>query len=144
MAEAERSIEVNVEPKDLYKIIVDFERYSEFIPEMKRVTILSKSKNRVEAEFEVNLIKTVRYTLILDLKPHREVSWTLKEKGFLKVNDGRWTLEPIDKGKRTRATYWVRMDMGLVPSAVLKPLLQVNFPRMLGQFKKRAESLARG
>ena len=54
MPEAERSIEVNTKPKVLYDIIADFERYSEFVPEMKRATVLAKSKNQMEVEFEVS------------------------------------------------------------------------------------------
>jgi len=142
MPEAERSIEVDVKPKVLYDIISDFERYPEFIPEMKKVKILEKSKNRIVAEYEVSMIKTIRYTLVLDLKPNKEVSWSLKEKGFFKVNDGKWTLESLDKGKRTKATYWLRLDMGFVPGKIMKMLLEVNFPKMLTQFKNRAESLA--
>ena len=141
MAEAERSVEVNVPPKALYDVIVDFERYPDFIPENKAVRILSQTKTTMEAAFEVSLIKKVNYTILLQMKPGKEVSWTLKEKGFFKVNDGKWTLEPIDGGKRTKATYWVKIDMGLVPGAILKTLLEVNFPKMLGQFKHRAESL---
>jgi ribosome-associated toxin RatA of RatAB toxin-antitoxin module len=64
--------------------------------------------------------------------------------GSFKSNEGGWTLEPIDGGRRTRATYEVDLDVGMfVPGSVMKTIVEQDLPRTLAAFKGRAEGLAR-
>ena len=141
MAVARRSVEVDVPPKKFYQVVVDFENYPEFVNGVYSVICLKESAMNPQVQFEIKLIKKVSYILDFDNVPGKSVRWTLAKKGFFKKNDGSWELEPLDKGKRTRATYTVDIEMGLVPGSILKTITEVNFPKMLGEFKKRAESL---
>lgn len=139
---AQASIVVDVPPEKFFKVISDFESYPEFVPEVKKVKILERAENTVKAEFEVFLIKTIKYALVLNLKPPSELSWTLLEKGFFKQNDGSWELKPIEKGKKTEATYTVELSFGmLVPKPIITMLTSQQLPQMLKRFKERAETL---
>jgi hypothetical protein len=42
-----------------------------------------------------------------------------QEKGDLKSVDGSWTLEDLGDG-RTRATYWMKVDLGRMLGAVIR------------------------
>ncbi len=142
MPAVSRSVEIDVSPKVFYEVVTDFESYPEFLPEVKRVKVLRHEEDVWEAEFEVSMIKTIKYTLELTGKPGKELSWTLKS-GFFKKNDGSWKLRSLDKGKRVEATYSVDIEVGMfVPKAIIDKLVEISFPKMLQQFKERAESLA--
>ena len=133
---------IDVPPEKFFEVIADFEKYPEFIPEVKRAKVLEKKGNKLKVEYEVSVIKTIRYTLELTLEPPNRLSWTLAEKGFFKQNDGAWELKSIDGGKRTEATYTVEIAFGiLVPKAIIKTLVSQNLPQMLKRFKERAESI---
>ena len=143
MAVSERSIEIDVPPKKLYDILVDFAKYSEFVDGALGAQTLQPSDKNPRVRMDIRIIKKISYVLDFDLVPGKSVKWTLAEKGFFKKNDGSWTLEPLDKGKRTKATYRVDLAIAslLVPDSILKQLNEINFPKMLGEFKKRAEGM---
>jgi ribosome-associated toxin RatA of RatAB toxin-antitoxin module len=141
MAVSERSIEIDVPPKKFYEIVVDFAKYAEFVDGAIGAETLKASEKNPRVRMDIKIIKKISYVLDFDLVPGKSVKWTLAEKGFFKKNDGSWTLEALDKGKRTRATYRVDLEIAslLVPDAILKQLNEISFPKMLGEFKKRAE-----
>ena len=139
---AKASEVIDVPPEKFFKVISDFEKYPEFIPEVKGVKILEKKKNEVTAEFEISLIKNIKYVLKLTFDPPHRLSWTLAEKGFFKQNDGAWELEPLEGGKKTKATYIVEIGVGMfVPKSIVNMLVGQSLPQMLKRFKERAESL---
>ena len=139
MPETTQSIEVDVSPAKLFKIIVDFEKYPEFVTGISAVKTLKESEKNPQVQFDIRIIKKISYLLDFAIVKNKTVEWWLAKKGFFKVNNGKWILTPLDKGKRTKASYVVELEMGLVPSSILKTLNEVNMPKMLGEFKKRAE-----
>jgi len=141
MPKTERNIIINAPPEKCYQVIADIDRYPEFVTETKGVKIIKReSKDKVQAEFTVKVIKEVSYTLNLWGVPGKSWQWTLV-KGFMKKNDGAWFLKDLGKG-RTEATYAVDVEFGmLVPSSIVKMLQENQLPKMLETFKKRIESL---
>jgi ribosome-associated toxin RatA of RatAB toxin-antitoxin module len=141
MPKTERTIIINAPPEKCYEVIVDLERYPDFVTETKGVKIIKREgKNKVQAEFTVKVIKEVSYTLDLWGVPNKSWDWKLV-KGFMKKNNGGWRLKDLGQG-RTEATYNVDVEFGLlVPSAVIKMLQENQLPKMLETFKKRIESL---
>ena len=138
MAEAEQSILIHAPIKAVYDVVADFESYPEFQPEVKKVSLHKKGK-AVLADFEVSLIKTVRYTIKLNMKPHSKIEWSFVSGDFFKDNHGGWTFEEEGKNK-TRATYKIEVEVGMfIPSMVVKKLVAQNLPSMLEKFKKRIE-----
>jgi len=136
---AQRSIEIDVPPKKVYQVITDFAAYPEFVADVNEVKLIKSGKDEWEAEFGVKIVKQISYTIKLTGKPGKSLEWTLV-KGFMKKNDGGWLLEPLDGGKRTKATYTVDIEFGLlVPKALINTVMEANFPKMLNAFKKRCE-----
>lgn len=145
MPAVEKSIDVNCDPKRFYEIITDFERYHEFVPGLKKAKVLEKKGEvyRVEQHVEV-LKKTVAFTLRLEGKPGKSLTWTLEKGDLLKANDGGWTIEKKGKDGLT-ATYKLDLEVGmLVPKAIVNTLASADLPRMLEAFKARAEAPAAG
>jgi hypothetical protein len=59
----------------------------------------------------------------------------------LKVNTGSWTLEPIDGGKRTLATYQLLTDPGgSIPKFIANKANTTALPELFARVRKRAEA----
>jgi ribosome-associated toxin RatA of RatAB toxin-antitoxin module len=141
MPGASTSIVMDVPAKVIYEVVSDFESYPEFLPDVKKTSVTKKGKG-VQAEFEISVIKTIRYTLDFSLVPNKKVTWSFVKGDVFKDNSGEWIFEEVKKGQ-TKVTYSVDVDFGLfVPSLITKKLVGSNLPTMMKRFKERAESLA--
>jgi hypothetical protein len=59
----------------------------------------------------------------------------------LKVNTGSWTLEPLDGGKRTMATYQLLTDPGgSIPKFIANKANTTALPELFARVRKRAEA----
>lgn len=140
MAGATRTIVINAPPEKVFDVITQFERYPEFLPEVKRIRVLERRDNEAKVQYEVDVVKTIRYTILARSERPKRMSWTFVEGEVMKDNKGSWVLEPEGEG-RTRVTYTVEMALGpLVPKAIINTLVDSSLPRMLDAFKRRAES----
>jgi coenzyme Q-binding protein COQ10 len=139
MAGATRSIIINAPPEKLFDIIANYDRYGEFLPEVKKIWTSDRQGNQVKVHYEVNVVKTIRYTLLVKEERPTRMSWSFVEGEVMKDNKGSWVLEPDGEG-RTKATYTVEMALGpLVPKAIINGLVDQSLPKMLDAFKRRAE-----
>lgn len=140
MAGATRSIVINAPPDKVFDVITDYEKYGQFLSEVKKVKTSDRQGNQVTLHYEVDLIKTVRYSIRVTEERPKKMSWTFIEGEVMKDNKGSWVLEPEGEGK-TRATYTVEVAVGpLVPKAILNGLVDSSLPKMLESFKRRAEA----
>lgn len=140
MPGAETSIIVNVPAKKIYEVVSDFASYPDFHSEVKKVRIHKKGKH-LTADFEISVIKTIRYTLNFHLTPNKKIAWDFVEGDIFKDNHGYWLFEEEDKNK-TKATYHIEVNFGfMVPSLITNKLVGHNLPAMMKKFKQRAESL---
>src|SRR5215211_5868527 len=139
MAAATRSIVINAPVEKVFRIVTDYDRYAEFLPEVKRVSTSDRSGNRVKVHYEVEVIKRIKYTLEMTEERPLRVMWSFVEGELMKDNRGAWSLEPAGEGT-THATYAIEMAFGpLVPKVIVKALVETSLPKMLDAFKKRAE-----
>jgi ribosome-associated toxin RatA of RatAB toxin-antitoxin module len=139
MAEATRSIVIDAPVEKVFQVITDYDHYAEFLPEVRRIHTSDRKGNEVKVHYELEVMKTIRYTLKMQEHAPARVQWSFVEGEFMKDNRGSWTLEPAGEGK-TRATYAIEMKFGaLVPNAIVKVLVETSLPKMLDAFKKRAE-----
>ncbi|MEL6345559.1 MAG: SRPBCC family protein [Myxococcota bacterium] len=140
MPGAERSIVINTSPEVLYDVIADYARYPEFLKDISKVTVEEQTDDASVVTFELNLIKTVRYTIRLSGDRPRTVSWTFVRSNILKSNTGGWVLEDLGNNQ-TRATYRLDVSVGMfVPKRIVSTLTGTTLPTTLDAFKRRAES----
>ncbi len=139
MAEASRTIVIDAPIEKVFQTISDYDHYAEFLPEVKRIHTSDRKGNEVKVHYEVEVMKTIRYTLKMQEHAPNRVQWTFVEGEVMKDNHGSWTLEEAGEGK-TKATYSIEMKLGaLVPNTIVKALVENSLPKMLDAFKKRAE-----
>jgi ribosome-associated toxin RatA of RatAB toxin-antitoxin module len=141
MAGATRSIIINAPVEKCYSIISDYERYSEFLPEVKRTRTANRRGNEVDVHYEAEVVKIIKYTVHIKEDRPSGLSWTLLEGEFMKENRGGWVLEAEGEG-RTRATYNIAVEVGLlVPKTIINVLVDTQLPKLLENFKKRIETM---
>jgi coenzyme Q-binding protein COQ10 len=140
MAGATRSIVINAPVEKVFDVITQYEKYGEFLSEVKEVRTSGRQGNEVNVHYKIDVVKTIKYTIRAKEERPTRMSWTFVEGEFMKDNKGHWLLEPAGEGK-TKATYTVEMALGaLVPKSVVNALVETSLPKMLEAFKRRAES----
>lgn len=125
---------------DFYKIISDYERYPEFLSEVKSCHVIKTEGNRKLVEYTVSVIKTFKYSLWMAESSSKELTWELAGGDLFKESNGFWRLE--DEAGKTRAIYHVDAHFKVfVPSPIAKALVQVNLPTMMSSYHKRVSEL---
>jgi len=140
MPGASRSIVFNAPLEKCFEVISDYERYPEFLPEVKKIRTSNRRGNEVDVPYEAEVVKVIKYTLHLKEEKPSRVSWSFIEGEFMKDNKGGWVLEDGGNGT-TKATYSIEVAVGpLVPKTILNALVDSQLPKLLENFKKRIEA----
>jgi ribosome-associated toxin RatA of RatAB toxin-antitoxin module len=131
----------NCEPGDFYKIVSDYERYPEFLSEVKSCRVLREEGERKLVEYKVSVLKSFTYQLWMSERPSTAISWEFAGGDLFKTSSGSWKLES-DGADRTRASYAVEATFALfVPGPIAKTLLTVNLPTMMAAYHKRVKEI---
>ncbi len=139
MAGATRSIVIDTPPDRVFDVIIDYDRYAEFLPEVKEARTANRKGNEADVHYGIDLIKRIHYTLHHVEDRPRSVHWSFVKGEVMRDNHGSWTLEPLPEGK-TRATYTIEVGVGpLVPRSIVNALVDQSLPKLLEAFKKRSE-----
>ncbi len=143
MAQASRSVTVNVPPDKLFDVIADYEKYPEFLPEVKKVKVEAGMGSIKEVTYTVDIkAKVITYTLKHTAERPNKVMWTMIKGEMMKGNDGFWQLKPGPQPGTTEATYNIDLKLSaLVPGFIEKALAEQSLPGLLNNFKNRAEKL---
>jgi coenzyme Q-binding protein COQ10 len=142
MPQVSRSIVINVTPEQLATVIGDFEKYPQFLPEVKKISVTNRTETSAEVHYEIDVIKTIRYSLKIT-REGLNSKWVFLKGDLFKKNEGSWVLKPEGEG-RTHATYSLDIAIGgfiPVPKAITDGLTEQSLPKLLENFRKRAESL---
>lgn len=131
----------------LFEVIVDYERYPEFVPGIHGCRVVRDAPEK-HVEYVLDMgVKRIRYVLRHEEERPSRVRWSLVAGDMMKVSNGSWELIP--EGDRTRARYSVEIQIAkppLVPQVVVDrisdEMTRVSLPRNLEAFKARAEGAA--
>lgn len=141
MPGAQRTITINAPVEKCWAVISDYERYPEFLPEVKKIRTMNRRGNEVDVQYEAEVVKVIKYTVHMKEEGPKKVSWSFIDGEFMKDNKGSWVLEDVGNGQ-TKATYSIEVTLGaLVPKTIVNALVDTQLPKMLESFKRRAESL---
>lgn len=120
---------VDAPPAVVRRVVTDWARYPEVMPyTVEGRVVATEEGGRVVHLYTLvdpPLVARRDYTMRLvdegaDASGALRISWTPSDRGppprqgvvRVTVNEGRWLLEPIDGGARTRATYRLHTDPG--------------------------------
>lgn len=140
MASAHAEEVFNCSVEEFFKIVSDYEKYSEFLTEVKSVKVYKNAGNTKEMEYHVSLIKTFKYKLKVTEVPNKSVKFEFIGGDVFKTMGGSWSL--TDQGGKCAVVYNVEATFGmLVPDSMAKPLVSANLPMMMTNFKKRIKEV---
>jgi coenzyme Q-binding protein COQ10 len=123
-----------------FKVISDYGSYPQFMSDVKRVSVIESSPEKKLVEFELQIIKSIRYQLWMTEVANTEVAWRFHSGEMFKENTGSWKLKDLGGGK-TQAEYSIDAKFGMfVPGMIEKKLIEVNLPTMMKAFKARIEN----
>lgn len=140
MTEASRTEVFNVDINKLYKTIIDYKSYTQFVDGMKAVEILAQDEKSAKVKYTLNMIKEFTYILNLKQESPTKVSWSLDSGDLFKHNNGGWELKDLGGGK-TEATYTVDVDFKISVfgmSMIVNKLTNSSLPSMMKAFADRA------
>lgn len=128
----------NCTPEQFWKIVADYEKYPEFLPEVKACHVVETQGKKKLVEYKVSVLKNFSYSLWMTESEPELLTWEFAGGDIFKTSTGSWKLE-AEAGK-TRATYTVDATFGLfVPGPIAKTLLTVNLPSMMSAYHKRVK-----
>jgi ribosome-associated toxin RatA of RatAB toxin-antitoxin module len=144
MAKVTKEVVIDAPLERFYELVVDYERYPEFVPGIHGCRIL-KERPEKHVEYQLDLgIKRIKYVLRMDERRPAHVSWSLVSGDMMKMSNGAWELAAQDG--RTHAIYTVEIQVSrppLVPQAIVDrvsdELTRIQLPKTLDAFKTRAE-----
>jgi ribosome-associated toxin RatA of RatAB toxin-antitoxin module len=137
--------EINAPIEQVWELVADIERAPEWQGGLKDLEVLERDdQNRAtlcESESDAK-VRSIKSIVRFDYQPPNRLRWE-QVKGELKSVDGTWELEELDDG-RTRATYWLEVDMGRMLGMVIRgPLVDVIRGMLVnaraGELKKTIE-----
>ena len=126
----------------VYSVVRGFADYPKFVPST-RAAVERHANASLLVDFELDLIKTIRYTLKFQEKAPNELTWEMVEGELMKFNRGAWKLKSAGEAK-TEAVYEIDVGFGwMVPKSIIDRLTAVSLPETLKAFKNRAEKMHR-
>jgi len=119
--EGSASIEINAPIEQVFEVAADVEHSPRWQPDIKKAQVKERDADgrqvlvRTETDAKV---RTLGSDLRFSYDAPTGMSWS-QEEGDLKSVEGSWTLEDLGGG-RTRATYWMEVDLGRMLGAVIR------------------------
>ncbi len=140
MASAQTTEVFNCTPAQFFKIVSDYEKYPQFLAEVKSCQILKTEGNRKLVEYTVSVMKNFKYTMWMTETENQEIKWEFASGDIFKTSTGFWKL--TEEGGKCRATYSVEATFNMfVPGPIAKALVSVNLPNMISAYHKRVAEL---
>ena len=127
-------------PEQFFAIVSDYEKYPEFLSEVKKCKVIESRDDKKLVEFQVSVIKTFTYRLWMTEVPGQRISWTLESGDLFKTSTGSWDLE--HQNGKTKAKYAVDATFKIfVPGPVAKALVNVNLPNMMKAYQDQVKKV---
>ena len=143
MKSSKQEIIINHRAKDLYKIVLDIEKYSEYIPWCKKIIIKTRSKNEMLAD----MIVSYRYFLPQTFTSHvmfdsnKLLINTNYIKGPLKDLSTEWLFKKL-KIKKTKIIFIIKFEFQrLLHQKMAELFFGLIENKMIDSFKKRADEI---
>ena len=143
MKESNKSIEFNYNAKELFDIVLDIEKYPDYIPWCKKINILKKNKNSIKANMIVNykLLPTQQFISIVTYDVKNLLIKTQYIEGPLKNLDTIWKFVKIEKNK-TIVNFNIKFEFkNFFHQKISEVFFSLIENKMMESFEKRAKKI---
>jgi ribosome-associated toxin RatA of RatAB toxin-antitoxin module len=115
--QATEEMEVGAPPDRCWEVLLDFERYPEWVGDLKQVEVLERDDTGrgTRVAFRAAAMgRSTSYTLAYDYTEEpRVLAWVLERGDLMRKLDGSYIFDPVD-GDRTHVTYHLEAEL-IVP-----------------------------
>lgn len=133
------STEIEAPVDRVYAAAADVESSPQWQPEIKVAECVERDgdDNQVLVQMETDAkVRRLNSRIRFSYEGPSRISW-VQEEGDLKSVEGSWELEDLGEG-RTRATYWLEVDLGRVLGMVIRgPLVGVLRGQMVNSMPEK-------
>lgn len=130
----------NCTPEEFFAILQDYEKYPEFLKEVKSCRVLDTNGSEKTVEYKVSVVKDLTYVNKQTENPPHEVAWKFQRGDLFKSMEGSWKL--VNLNGKTKATYTINAEFGMfVPGMIVKTVLSANLPAMMQAYHKRVKDI---
>ncbi|MHB8334579.1 MAG: SRPBCC family protein [Acidimicrobiales bacterium] len=141
---ATESIVVNAPPQDVFSVVIDVERYVEWVSEVKSIEIIERDAvgRPLEVEFRAAAFgRSTTYALRYDYgRAPEELNWYQAAGDITADLRGQYRFEPIDSA--TNVVYDLEVDLAVpIPAFVKARAAHRIQSEALRDLKERVESL---
>ena len=142
---ATESITVHASPESVYAVVTDFERYAEWVSDLKRIEVVTRDDQGrgLEVEFRAAAFgRSTTYALRYDYsRAPEQLSWTQTRGDLTETLQGQYRFEPDERG--TKVTYDLEVELLVpIPTFVKSRAAQRIQTQALRELKAQAELLA--
>jgi len=140
-------IEINANQDILFKVMLDLEKFPEFMEDVKKITILQNEGNKRISEWEAEIDGLLFKWQEEDIYYPQEYKLTYKLiKGDLDKFEGYWEIIKLNDNK-SKLVIFLSFDLNIPTlKSLIMPTIKFkvkkNLALMLKAIKSRAESLA--
>ena len=121
----------------LRAVILDFDRYVDFIPQVRSCSVQDAGTNSWEVSLELFVIRPLQYRIRMEEKEKGYLVWDLLE-GVFTINRGFWKLEETETGCLIQ--YEVEIQLGtFLPSLIMKKVQERSIPELIASFVEEAK-----
>jgi len=144
----ERSMLVPYPSAKMYALILDVDRYPEFLPSCSGARVLQRSEDQVCGEVDLNF-KGIRHSFSTcnQLTPYQRIGITLKDGPFSRL-DGAWTFHELGQGSSAGETQGCKVSLKLdydfssrLLALALGPVFNLFANSLVESFHQRAREL---
>ena len=139
---SKQEVIINHSAKSIYDIVLDIEKYPEFIPWCSAVQIRTKTKKNIIADLLVNY-KYFQKTFTSDVRfdSNNLIIDVLYIEGPLKNLQNQWKFEKVED-KKTKVHFKIKFEFN---NALYQNISEIFFDlienKMINSFKKRADKI---
>lgn len=133
---------IKASPENVWSVLVDYKNAPEIFKNLKMCEVIGERGSTKLVRQLVHPGGPIEFDYVVALNEYkpRFIQW-YRQSGSLKEFTGSWDLEPTATGDRTKATYSVFIDGGvLLPPWLLAWQLKNYMPDMLNSLKRKVES----
>ena len=141
MAQAHATETFNCTPQEFFNIASDYEKYPEFLNEVKSCKFVKTEGDSKIVEFKVSVVKSITYRLKTKEVAPSLVAWEFAGGDAFKTMSGSWKIDEAPGGT-CKCVYDVEASFKIfVPGPVATTLLNVNLPTMMAAYHKRIKTV---
>lgn len=141
---------IKADPQQIWRTILDYDRYEEFMPKTKENRVTFKEGNRIDSLVILDLgfgLPDIQHSVIHYFHPAKNlVTWkldTTKRADYVTRTDGYWQLEPLGPAE-TLVEYnlIVELDiplLGGLVNRIVKSLGKDDLPNVIKRMRQRVE-----